>query len=235
MECVSSRCSGNEAKLVVRICGADAIGIGCFAQHWLSARSDINGSNPRCKPGFQRQSTQLTGLSASCTRVMRGQVDLLWPAADRPDKAAGNAPQVTLFHLDHPDPLMIAMASSSREELAIMIKPSRCVALALVMTGCAEQPHATLAHATRIENRSSRPIAFDYAVRTGAAQRLTVQPGTTAIVPGAWRIGDFVDFRIVASGQGFRFLDWEKRRSGFTCQSDCRIVWKEDRNVILSL
>ncbi|MDB5703234.1 MAG: prfA [Sphingomonas bacterium] len=26
----------------------------------------------------------LTGLSASCTRVMRGHIDLLWPAADRP-------------------------------------------------------------------------------------------------------------------------------------------------------
>jgi peptide chain release factor 1 len=26
----------------------------------------------------------LTGLSASCSRVMRGQVDLLWPLADRP-------------------------------------------------------------------------------------------------------------------------------------------------------
>jgi len=111
-----------------------------------------------------------------------------------------------------------------------MMRAILAFAAMLALANCSRADHAT-----RVVNRSSRPVTVTYVdARDGVTRTVIVAAGKTGSLPTNRAFADLADLRLFADGRGFVWGDWTSMRGRLLCSGDCVITWFADHRLDLS-
>lgn len=111
-----------------------------------------------------------------------------------------------------------------------MMRAILAFAAMLTLANCSRADQAT-----RVVNRSSRPVTVTYVdARDGVTRNVVVAAGKTGSLPTNRAFSDLADLRLFADGRGLVWTDWTAMRGRLLCSGDCVITWFPDHRLDLS-
>ena len=111
-----------------------------------------------------------------------------------------------------------------------MVRAVLLLAAMLAVASCARADHAT-----RVVNRSSRPVTVTYVdARDGVARSVEVAAGASGSLPTNRAFADLSDLRLSEDGRDFVWGDWTAMRGRLLCSGDCVITWFPGHRLDLS-